>query len=130
MRLNIENNYVFVRIIKLAIMFAGIVKYCLQFALEGVETFAESIKVNKYIPGKKLEKTFCRIDCKSSKIYLNEIEPCTEKSITMEGMTLFIFHVIVVGILIAVTAFIAYNAGKNTGRFISEEQDNRNVQRK
>ena len=48
----------------------------------------------------------------------------------MEGMTLFIFHVIVVGILIAVTAFIAYNAGKNKGRFISEEQENRNVQRK
>ena len=48
----------------------------------------------------------------------------------MEGMTLFIFHVIVVGILIAVTAFIAYNAGKNKGRFISEGQDNRNVQNK
>ena len=61
---------------------------------------------------------------------MNEIEPCTEKSITMEGMTLFIFHVIVVGILIAVTAFIAYNAGKNRGRFLSEGQDNRNVQRK
>jgi len=61
---------------------------------------------------------------------LNKIEPFAEKSITMEGMTLFIFHVIVVGILIAVTAFIAYNAGKNKGRFISEEQDNRNVQRK
>jgi len=61
---------------------------------------------------------------------LNEIEPCSEKSFTMEGMTLFIFHVVVVGILIAVTAFIAYNAGKNNGRFISKEQDNRNVQRK
>jgi len=48
----------------------------------------------------------------------------------VEGMTLFIFHVIVVGILIAVTAFIAYNAGKNKGRFILEEQDNRNVLRK
>ena len=48
----------------------------------------------------------------------------------MEGVTLFIFHVIVVGILIAVTAFIAYNAGKNKGRFISQEKDNRNVQRK
>tara|TARA_Y100000590_G_scaffold448747_1_gene585876 strand:- start:2482 stop:2619 length:138 start_codon:yes stop_codon:yes gene_type:complete len=41
----------------------------------------------------------------------------------MEGMTLFIFHLIVVGILIAVTAFIAYNAGKNKGRFMSEEQE-------
>ena len=48
----------------------------------------------------------------------------------MEGMTLFIFHVIVVGILIAVTAFIAYNAGKNKGGVISEELENRNVQRK
>ena len=47
----------------------------------------------------------------------------------MEGMTLFIFHVIVVGILIAVTAFIAYNAGKNKGRFISEGQNNRNVEK-
>ena len=42
----------------------------------------------------------------------------------MEGMTLFIFHLIVVGILIAVTSFIAYDAGKNKGRMISEEQDN------
>jgi len=48
----------------------------------------------------------------------------------MEGMTLLIFHVIVVGILVAVTAFIAYNAGKNKGMFISEEQKNRYVQRK
>ena len=44
----------------------------------------------------------------------------------MEGMTLFIFHVIVVGIIIVVTAFIAYNAGKNRGRFISEGEDNLN----
>jgi len=48
----------------------------------------------------------------------------------MEGMTLFIFHVIVVGVLIAVTAFIAYNAGKNNGRIISKGQDNKNIQRK
>ncbi len=47
----------------------------------------------------------------------------------MEGMTLFLFHVIVVGILIAVTAFIAYNAGKNKGRFISDRQDNRTVKK-
>ena len=33
--------------IKLAILFAGIVKYYLQVALEGIETFAESIKVKK-----------------------------------------------------------------------------------
>ena len=43
MRLNIENNYAFVKMVQLAILFAGIVKYCLQVALEGVETFAESI---------------------------------------------------------------------------------------
>ena len=58
MRLNIENNYAFVKMVKLAILFAGIVKYYLQVALEGVETFAESIKVNKYISGKYLKKLF------------------------------------------------------------------------
>ena len=46
-RLNIENNYAFVKMVKLAILLEGIVKYCLQVALEGVETFAESIKVKK-----------------------------------------------------------------------------------
>ena len=51
MRLNIENKYAFVKMVKLAILFAGIVKYCLQVALEGVETFTEAIKVNKYISG-------------------------------------------------------------------------------
>ena len=61
---------------------------------------------------------------------INVVESYSEKSENMEGMTLFIFHVIVVGILIAVTAFIAYNAGKNKGRFISEDQNNRNVQKK
>ena len=40
MRLNIENNYAFVKMVKLAILFADRVKYCLEFALEGVETFA------------------------------------------------------------------------------------------
>ena len=49
MRLNIENNYEFVKMVKLAILFPGIVKYCLRVSLEGDETFAESIKVNKYI---------------------------------------------------------------------------------
>ena len=77
-----------------------------------------------------LENAVNGIDCKSHILCLNEIQSSTEKSTTMEGMTLFVFHVIVVGILIAVTAFIAYNAGKNKGRFISEEQNNRNVQRK
>ena len=58
MRLNIENKYAFVKMVKLAILFAGIVKYCLQVALEGVETFAESIKVNKYISGKDWKNLF------------------------------------------------------------------------
>ena len=49
MIINIWNKYAFVKIVKLAILFAGIVKYCLQVSFEGVETFAESIKVNKYI---------------------------------------------------------------------------------
>ena len=44
-------------------------------------------------------------------------------------MTLFIFHLIVVGILIAVTFFIAYNAGKNKGRMMSEEQDSIKVKK-
>ena len=58
MRLNIENNYAFVKMVKLAILFAGIVKYCLQVALEGFDAFAESIKVNKYISGKYLKNLF------------------------------------------------------------------------
>ena len=58
MRLNIADNYTFVKILKLAILFAGIVKYCLQVALEVAETFAESIKVNKYISGKYWKKLF------------------------------------------------------------------------
>ena len=56
MRLNIENNNAFVKMVKLAILFAGIVKYCLQVVLEGVETFAESIKVKKDISGKYWKK--------------------------------------------------------------------------
>ena len=56
MRLNIENNYEFVKMLKLAILVSGIVKYCLQVTLEGVETFAKSIKVNKYISGKYWKK--------------------------------------------------------------------------
>ena len=58
MRLNIENNYAFVKIVKMVIFFAGILKYCLQVALESVETFAESIKVNKYISGKYWKNLF------------------------------------------------------------------------
>jgi len=40
MRLNIENNYASVKMVKLAILFAGILKYCSQGALECVEKFA------------------------------------------------------------------------------------------
>ena len=43
MRLNLENNYAFVKMVELAIVFAGIVKYCSHVAFNGVETFAESI---------------------------------------------------------------------------------------
>ena len=58
MRLNIENNYAVVKMVELAIMFAGILKYCSQVALEGVKTFIESIKVNRYISGKYWKKLF------------------------------------------------------------------------
>ena len=43
MRLNIENNNAFVKMVELAIVVAGIVKYCSHVAFNGVETFAESI---------------------------------------------------------------------------------------
>jgi len=49
MRINIENKYAFVKMVKLVILFAGILKSCSQIALEGVETFTESIKVKNYI---------------------------------------------------------------------------------
>ena len=42
MRLKIENNNAFDKTVKLAILFADIVKFYLQVALEGVETFPES----------------------------------------------------------------------------------------
>ena len=42
----------------MAVLFAGIVKYYLQVALEGVETLAESKKVNKYISKKYWKKLF------------------------------------------------------------------------
>ena len=43
MRLYIENNYEFVKMVKLAILFAGFLKFCSQIALERVETIAKSI---------------------------------------------------------------------------------------
>ena len=51
-RLNIENNYAFVKIVMLAILFTGILKYCLKVSLVCVNTLPESIKVNKNISGK------------------------------------------------------------------------------
>ena len=41
----------------------------------------------------------------------------------MDGMTLLIFHIFVIVVIIASTAIIAYNAGKNRGRFLSEDND-------
>ena len=73
-----------------------------------------------------MKNIFGWIEWKILYILLNEIQSFAEKSINMEGITLLVFHIIVVGILIAVTAFIAYNAGKNKGRFISEGQDSTN----
>ena len=91
-------------------------KILLSNCLGGFETFLDKVEISCYSHRFQI-----------SLICFNEIQPSAEKSITMVGITLFIFHVVVVGILIAVTAFIAYNAGKNKGRFISERQDNRNV---
>ena len=46
MRLNIENNYAFVKMIKLAILPAGVVKYCCHVVLGGVETFPENVAIS------------------------------------------------------------------------------------
>ncbi|SVE10390.1 uncharacterized protein METZ01_LOCUS463244 [marine metagenome] len=43
----------------------------------------------------------------------------------MDGMTLLIFHIFSIGVIVATTAIIAYNAGKNRGRFLSEDKDNK-----
>ena len=43
MKLNIENNYAFVKMVELIFLFTGILKNRLQGTLEGIETFAESI---------------------------------------------------------------------------------------
>ena len=43
MRLNIESKGTVIKLVEMEILFAGILEYCLQFALEGIETFAESI---------------------------------------------------------------------------------------
>ena len=52
MKLYIENNYAFVKMVEMAFLFKGILKNCLQVASEDVETFAEYIYVNKYTSGK------------------------------------------------------------------------------
>ena len=41
----------------------------------------------------------------------------------MDGMTLLIFHIFAIGVIIATTAIIAYNAEKNRGRFLSEDKN-------
>ena len=41
----------------------------------------------------------------------------------MDGMTLLIFHIFAIGVIIATTAIIGYNAGKNRGRFLLEDKD-------
>ena len=43
----------------------------------------------------------------------------------MDGMTLLIFHIFSIGVIVATTAIIAYNTGKNRGRFLSEDKDNK-----
>jgi len=45
-RLNIENNYTFVKMVKLAILFAGVVKYYYHVVLGGVETFPENVEIS------------------------------------------------------------------------------------
>ena len=42
MRLNIENNYAYVKMLKLVILFAGVVKCYYHVVLGGVETFPEN----------------------------------------------------------------------------------------
>ncbi len=41
----------------------------------------------------------------------------------MDGITLLIFHIFSIGVIVATTAIVAYNAGKNRGRFLSEDKD-------
>ena len=41
----------------------------------------------------------------------------------MDGITLLIFHIFAIGVIIVTTAIISYNAGKNRGRFLSEDKD-------
>ena len=48
----------------------------------------------------------------------------------MGGMTLLIFHIFVIVVIIATTAIIAYNAGKNRGRFLSEDKDKKDYPEK
>ena len=45
----------------------------------------------------------------------------------MDGITLLIFHIIVIGAVITATFFIAYSAGKKEGiRSILKEQERKN----
>ena len=46
----------------------------------------------------------------------------------MDGITLLIFHIIVIGAVVATTYFIAYYAGKKDGiRSILEEQEEKEL---
>ena len=46
MRLNIDNNYTFVKMVKLAILFVGVVKYFCHVVLRDVETFLENVAIS------------------------------------------------------------------------------------
>jgi len=46
MRLNIENNYTFVKMVKLAILFVGVVKYFCHVVLGDVESFPENVAIS------------------------------------------------------------------------------------
>ena len=46
MRLNIENNYTFVKMVKLAILFVGVVKYFCHVVLGDVEKFPDNVAIS------------------------------------------------------------------------------------
>ena len=46
MRLYIENNYTFVKMVELAILFAGVVQYYCHVVLGGVETFSKNAQIS------------------------------------------------------------------------------------
>ena len=46
MGLNIDNNYAFVKMVKLAILFVGVVKYFCHVVLGDVESFPENVAIS------------------------------------------------------------------------------------